>query len=222
MASINKQTIIKKTADHIAKEFDSEASGHDWYHIKRVWQIAKEISAKEKSDTFVVEMGALLHDIADWKEHDDEKAGGKAARKWLQQFELDKETINHICHIVDHVSFKGIGAENKINTIEGKIVQDADRLDAIGAIAIARVFAFGGSKNRPIHNPNISFDPLDESGYRQTKNHNNRPSVHHFYDKLLHLKDLMNTSTGKKMAIRRHKFMEDYLKEFFKEWEGNG
>ena len=216
---MDRKEIINKTAKFIAKEFDNESTGHDWYHIERVWKVAKKIAQKEKADSFVVELGALLHDIADWKEHEDEKAGGKAARKWLEQFKLDKKTIDHVCHIVDNVSFKGLGAKNGIKTLEGKVVQDADRLDAIGAIAIARVFAFGGSKNRQIYNPNISFDPLNEDGYRKTRNHSNRPSVHHFYDKLLHLKDLMNTKTGKEMAMKRHKIMERYLEDFFEEWE---
>lgn len=216
----DKKFIVAETAKFIEKEFDNESTGHDWYHIYRVWQMAKIIAAKEKADMFVVELGALLHDIADWKEHDDEKTGGRATREWLQKFDLDKKTIDHVCHIVDNVSFKGIGSENKIKTLEGKVVQDADRLDAIGAIAIARVFAFGGSKGRPIHNPKVPFDPLSEAEYRIPKNHSktSRPSLHHFYDKLLHLKDLINTKTAKKMAVRRHKIMEEYLEEFFSEW----
>lgn len=220
--SKSQQEIINRTADFIRQKFDGEATGHDWYHIERVWKMAKKIAKKEGGDPFVVELGALLHDIADWKSHDDEKAGGKAARAWLKQLEIDEATIDHVCNIVDNVSFKGLDRKNGIVMLEGKVVQDADRLDAIGAIGIARLFSYGGAKGRPIYDPAEDLDsPLSDSEFRNTINHHRRSSLHHFYDKLLHLKDRLNTDTARKLAERRHKFMETYLKEFFREWEGS-
>lgn len=218
--SKSQQEIINRTADFIRQKFDGEATGHDWHHIERVWKMAQKIGVKEGADPFVVELGALLHDIADWKSHDEE-AGGKATQDWLEQFEIDRSTANHVCDIVDNVSFKGLGQKNGISTLEGKVVQDADRLDALGAIGIARLFTFGGAKNRPIHNPEVSLISLTDEEYSIPSNHNDtdRPTLLHFYDKLLHLKDRMNTKAGKSIALRRHKFMETYLKEFFREWE---
>lgn len=217
--SREQQEIIDQTANFIRHKFDGEATGHDWYHIERVWKMAQKIGAKEGVDPFVIELGALLHDIADWKSHD-EHVGGEEAKKWLNRFDIDQETINRVCDIVNNISFKGLGQKNKIQTLEGKVVQDADRLDAIGAIAIARVFTFGGAKGRPIHNPQVPLTPLTDEEYRIPANHNNtsRPSIHHFYDKLLYLKDRLNTETARQIAKRRHQFMELYLKEFFEEW----
>ncbi len=217
--SKNQQEIINKTAEFIRQKFDGEATGHDWYHIERVWKMAQKIGVAEGADPFVVELGALLHDIADWKSHDD-AAGAKAARAWLEQLEIDRTIINHVCDIVDNISFKGLGQKNGIVTLEGKVVQDADRLDAIGAIAIARVFAYGGAKSRLIYNPQIELrTTLTDEEYKATNNHSDRSGIHHFYDKLLHLKDRLNTATARNLAERRHKFMETYLKEFFREWE---
>ncbi|MCR4307351.1 MAG: HD domain-containing protein, partial [Candidatus Berkelbacteria bacterium] len=196
-----------------------EATGHDWYHIERVWKMAQKIGAKEGADPFVVELGALLHDIADWKFHND-AAGAKAAEAWLDQFKIDRVTINHVCDIVNNVSFKGLGQKNRISTLEGKVVQDADRLDTIGAIAIARVFAYGGAKGEPIYHPTDNPEsPASSDEYQLAKKTGSRSTIQHFYDKLLHLKDRLNTSTARKLAIRRHKFMETYLKEFFREWK---
>ena len=218
--SKSQQEIINRTADFIRQKFDGEATGHDWYHIERVWKMAQKIGVKEGADSFVAELGALLHDIADWKSHDEE-AGGKATQDWLEQFQIDRETVIHVCDIVNNVSFKGLGQKNGINTLEGKVVQDADRLDAIGAIAIARVFAYGGAKSRLIYNPRIELHTLlTDEEYKAANNHSDRSGIHHFYDKLLHLKDRLNTSTARKLAQRRHRFMESYLKEFFREWEG--
>lgn len=215
--SKSQQQIINQTAEFIRQKFDGEATGHDWYHIERVWKMARKIGVKEGADPFVTELGALLHDIADWKFHDD-AAGAKAAKAWLDQFEIDRATTSHVCDIVNNVSFKGLGQKNGISTLEGKVVQDADRLDTIGAIAIARAFAYGGAKGRPIYDPKVSTEPLTDDAYRATQNSANRPTLHHFYDKLLHLKDRLNTATARELAERRHKFMETYLKEFFREW----
>ncbi|OGZ79140.1 MAG: phosphohydrolase [Candidatus Staskawiczbacteria bacterium RIFOXYB1_FULL_37_44] len=213
---INKEKIIEKIAGHIKKEFDGDPSGHDWWHVYRVWKMAKKIQKKEGGDLFIIELGALLHDIGDWKFNNDEKAGSKKSRELLKKLNVDEPAIKHICDIVDNVSFKGVNHKNGITTLEGKIVQDADRLDAIGAICIARVFAYGGTVGRAIYDPKIKPKPNQSSkAYKKNKS----SGINHFYEKILLLKDILNTKTAKKIAIPRHKFMEAYLKEFFKEWE---
>ncbi len=211
--------IIEKTAEFVESKLKGEGSGHDWWHIYRVWKMAQYIGQKEKADRLVVELGALLHDIADWKfTGGDFKIGPKISREWLEKLKVDSKVIDRVCHIIEHISFKGAGEKNKIKSLEGKVVQDADRLDAIGAIGIARAFAFGGSKGNEIYNPNIKHK--FHTSFKTYKNTNNT-AINHFYEKLLLLKDRMNTKTGKKLAKTRHKFMEEYLKEFYKEWEGN-
>lgn len=215
---MNKTKTINKTVNFVKDKLQGEGSGHDWWHILRVWNIAKTIGKKEKVDMFVVELAALLHDIADWKFNDgDELAGARAARVWLESLAIDPEVIDHVCDIIATSSFKGAGVKSEMKTIEGKVMQDADRLDAIGAIGIGRTFAYGGHKGREMYNPNIK--PEFHTTAEQYKN-NVTPTINHFYEKLLLLKDLMNTNTAKKMAVRRHKFMEEFLKEFFKEWNG--
>ncbi|TSC93829.1 MAG: uncharacterized protein CEN87_729 [Parcubacteria group bacterium Licking1014_1] len=213
---MNKNKIIKGIQNYIKKEFKGESTGHDWWHIFRVWKMAKEIAKKESGDLFIIELGALLHDIADWKFHDDVKAGSKKTRQLLNRFKVDEATIKHVCDIVDNVSFKGAGVKNKIKTLEGKIVQDSDRLDVIGAMGIARTFAYGGSIKREIYNPSIK--PKLHKSFEEYKK-NQSSSINHFYEKILLLKDRLNTKTAKKIAIQRHKFLENYLKQFFKEWE---
>jgi uncharacterized protein len=213
--------LITKTAEFVKEKFKSEGSGHDWWHLYRVWQLAKHLAKEEKgAKLLVVELAALLHDIADWKFHGgDEEAGPIAARGWLESIHVDDEIMKQVVYIVKHVSFKGGVKANVMNSIEGKIVQDADRLDAIGAIGIARVFAFGGNFNRPIHEPNEK--PKNYNDFEAfKKNLTKGSSINHFYEKLLLLKDKMNTESGKKIAQRRHEFMEKYLKEFYAEWEG--
>lgn len=213
------QELIAKTAKFMKAKFAGESSGHDWWHLYRVWQLAKQIAAKEKgANATVVELGALLHDIADFKFHNgDLSAGPKAARVWLQSLNASEETIQGVCHIVEHVSFKGAGVANKMKSLEGRIVQDADRLDAIGAVGIARVFAFGGAHNRLIHDPDIQPQLHDSFETYATAT---PTAINHFYEKLLLLKDKMNTKTGQQMAARRHEFMEKYLQEFYAEWNG--
>lgn len=215
---MNKRQIINQTADMIKHKFESEGSGHDWWHIYRVWQIAKTIAQKEKIDIFIVELGVLLHDIADYKFHDgNELIGGIESKKWLKKLGVESQIIDEVIHIVDNVSFKGNAKHNKMKSLEGKVVQDADRLDSMGAIGIARVFAYGGNKGREIYNPEVKPRlNMTKEEYKK----NNSSSVNHFYEKLLLLKDLMNTKTGRKIAIKRHKFMEQYLKTFFDEWSG--
>lgn len=215
---MNKSEIVSQTADMVKQKFLEDSSGHDWWHIFRVWKVAKTIAEQEKADVFIVELGALLHDIADYKFHDgDETKGGVVTKEWLEELAVDQDTIDAVVHIVDNVSFKGDGGNNKMKSLEGKIVQDADRLDAIGAIGIARVFAYGGSNDRLIYNPE------DKPKLNMTKDEyksNKGTSINHFYEKLLLLKDLMNTETGKVMAQGRHDFMEAYLEEFYEEWDG--
>lgn len=209
--------VIQRTADHIKSLFSGEATGHDWWHCWRVWQLAKRIGEGEGADTNVVQLAALLHDIADWKFHDgDETVGPALARNWLMQQGVAADIIEHICDIIAGVSFKGVGVETAMPTIEGKCVQDADRLDALGAIGIARCFAYGGSKGRPIYDPNIN--PEQHPSFDQYKK-SAGPSLNHFQEKLLLLKDRMQTATGKKLAEERHGYMKQFVEQFLQEWD---
>lgn len=215
---MNNKEIINKTAEYIKAKLAGEGSGHDWWHINRVWKNAVHISKYEKVDLFVVELAALLHDIADWKfNNGNEDIGPQMAREWLEQLSVDENVTSQVCQIIKNTSFKGANVENKVNTIEGLVVQDADRLDAIGAIGIARTFAYGGSKGREMYNPEIKHEI--HNSFEQYKN-NQSNTINHFYEKLLLLKDRMNTETGKKIAQKRHAVMEEFLKNFFEEWEG--
>ncbi len=210
---------INKTAEFVKAKFESEATGHDWWHMYRVWQLSINIAKHESGvDRLTLELAALLHDIADWKFHDgDMEAGPKAAREWLEKLDVDNSTIEHIENIIRNVSFKGAGVPSSMTTIEGKIIHDADKLDAIGAIGIARTFAYGGSHKRPLYDPSIK--PKNHADFKAYKN-DAGPTVNHFYEKLLLLKDRMYTATAKKMAASRHEYMERYLKEFYAEWDG--
>lgn len=215
---MNKPEIIQKTADHVKELFLSEGTGHDWWHIYRVWKLAEHIAADEEADLFVVELGALLHDIADFKFHGgDDSVGPREARKWLTSLAVDGEIIEKVCHIVENVSFKGAGVENHMQSIEGKIVQDADRLDALGAIGIARAFAYGGSKGRLLYDPDET--PVLHASFEEYKK-GSVSTLNHFYEKLFLLKDRMNTPRGKALAAARHEYMEKYVQEFMQEWEG--
>lgn len=215
---MSREEIINKTRDHVKEILSGEASGHDWWHIYRVWNTAKTIGQGENADLFVIELAALLHDIADWKFNGgDETAGARVSKDWLESLGVDAKTIDEVCDIIVTSSFKGAGVKAEMKTIEGKIVQDADRLDAIGAIGIARTFAYGGSKGREIYDPNIK--PEFHNTAEQYKN-NTEPTINHFYEKLLLLKDLMNTKTAKKKAQGRHRYMEEFLDKFYKEWDG--
>ncbi len=215
---MNKEQIINQTAEHIKTLLSGEGSGHDWWHIYRVWKNAIHIGKEENVDMFVVELAALLHDIADWKFHNgNDDIGPQMAKGWLESLTVEENIIDHVCLIVKNISYKGANVENKINTIEGMVVQDADRLDAIGAIGIGRAFAYGGSKGREMYNSEIKPE-LSESFEQYKKSQSN--TINHFYEKLLLLKDRMNTQTAKKIAIKRHAVMEVFLKDFFAEWEG--
>ena len=214
---MDKKQIIENISIYVKDKQSGEGSGHDWWHTKRVLDTAKYLAQEEGADLFIVKLAALLHDIADWKfAGGDDKASSKVATELLTKYGVDIESIDHVCHIVDNVSFKGEVQENKINTIEGKVVQDADRLDALGAVGIARTFAYGGSKGREIYNPEIKFQ--ENMNFEKYKK-NQGSSINHFYEKLLLLKELINTRSAKKIAEERHQFILIYLDEFYKEWD---
>ncbi len=212
------ENIIASIALELEMEFTGEGSGHDWWHIYRVWKNAKHLAKKEKADLFTVELGALLHDIADWKFHDgDEEIGPRKAREMMEKYSVDENIITHVCNIILHMGFKG-GIDNKpMETIEGKVVQDADRLDGIGAVGVARAFAYGGSKGRPLHTPDL---PPEEFTSKEAYLNSEGGTINHFYEKLLKLTDLMNTKSAKKIAKKRHKYLEEFLDRFYAEWEG--
>jgi len=215
---MNKEKIIAQTAEHIRLKLEGEGSGHDWWHVYRVWKNAIHIGKQEKADLFVIELAALLHDIADWKFHDgNEDIGPQLAREWLETLSVEESVIAHVCRIIRAISFKGAGVKNTMDSPEGLIVQDADRLDAMGAIGIARTFAYGSSKHREIYNPTVN--PQLHASFEQYKN-SEGTTINHFYEKLLLLKDLMNTPTARKIAEGRHKYMQEFLQQFFLEWEG--
>lgn len=213
------QQIVDRTAEYLESKFSGEGSGHDYWHMYRVWQLAKHIGKSEAGvDHFTLELAALLHDIADWKFHDgDEEAGPRAAREWLEGQAVDNTIIEQVEDIIRTVSFKGANVKTEMKTIEGRIVFDADKLDAIGAIGIARTFAYGGMKGRAIYDPERPpEDHADAKAYMQSDG----PTINHFYEKLLLLKDRMFTETGRQIAQQRHEIMEAFLKEFYAEWNG--
>lgn len=207
--------IIEETESYIRTVFQQEGSGHDWWHIHRVRQLALSIAAKEGADMFIVEMASLLHDLDDWKliENNGQKSG--KALNWLIALEIDSTISKQIMDVIEEVSFKGAGVETRATSLESKAVQDADRLDAIGAIGIARTFAYGGHKNRLIYDP--LTDPVEHQSFEEYRL-GNGPTINHFYEKLLLLKDRMNTETARNMAEGRHQFMSLFLDEFFNEW----
>ena len=210
--------LIDDTILFVKQKLENAESGHDWFHIERVYKNALLIAEGEDCDITVVKLGALLHDIADSKFNDgDETVGPKVAREFLESQNTSEEIITHVVNIILNISFKGGNFEKKFTSKELEIVQDADRLDAIGAIGIARTFNYGGFKNRPIYNPNIA--PQTNMTKEEYKN-SEAPTLNHFYEKLLLLKDKMNTKTGRKIAEERHKFMELFLSQFYAEWEG--
>lgn len=214
---MTQKEIIQLLSTEVRERFKNEWTGHDWWHIYRVWKLATKIAEKEAANLFIVELAALLHDIADWKfNNGDESAGGCEARKTLERFAIDTSIINEVVDIVNTISYKGAGVETKMKSIEGEIVQDADRLDAIGAIGIARTFAYGGSKGRPMYDPKIK--PVLHHSFEAYKT-SNAPTINHFHEKLLLLKYRMNTKTGNLMAHDRHLFMENFLAQFHKEWD---
>ena len=215
---MNKQQIIKNTEAFVKEKLQNAEGGHDWFHILRVWNNAKLIVKNEKVDEFVVELGALLHDIADSKFYKgDETIGPKMARAFLEKENVDNSIIEHVENIISNISYKGGNFNQTFKSPELDVIQDADRLDAIGAVGIARCFNYGGFKNRPLYNPDIA--PNLNQTKEEYKN-SEAPTINHFYEKLLLLKDKMNTQTGKKIAENRHIYMETFLQQFYNEWEG--
>ncbi|MFN3967336.1 HD domain-containing protein [Flavobacterium sp.] len=211
-------SIIDKTILFVKQQLENAEGGHDWFHLERVYKNALLIAQEEACDLTVVKLGALLHDIADSKFHNgDETVGPKTARAFLASENVDEATIVHVINIIENISFKGGNFEKKFNSKELEIVQDADRLDAIGAIGIARCFNYGGFKNRALYNPAIGPNlNMSKEEYKNSES----PTLNHFYEKLLLLKDKMNTATGKKLAEARHLYMENFLSQFYAEWEG--
>lgn len=208
--------VISRTESHVRQLLAGESSGHDWWHIDRVRRTAKQIAVLEGADLVTVELAALLHDIADWKFHGgDESIGPQSAYLWLSQRGVDERVTGHVVSIVAGISFKGAGVSTEMPTLEGKCVQDADRLDAIGAIGIARAFAFGGHFGRPMFDPEI---PAEQHASFDAYKSKSGPTINHFYEKLLLLKDRMQTATGKRLAYERHQFMEIFLQQFYCEW----
>jgi len=226
---MDRQEIIKKTELFVKKTVSEDSTGHDWWHVHRVRNLAKRIAREEDADIFVVELATLLHDIGDYKFFQgDEEAGAVKVREWLFSLEISPSLIDKIVEITSQISFmhtlpdkgKEKGKENSaIPTLSKELmaVTDADRLDAMGAIGIARAFTYGGFFNRPIYDPAIKLNKsITKEKYKTTQ----APSINHFYEKLLKLKDMMYTKLGRKMAKRRHRFLNLYLKQFFKEWKG--
>lgn len=217
---MNDQEIIDKTILFVKETLAFAEGGHDWFHIERVYKNTLLIAKNEDVDLFVVQLAALLHDIADAKFYDgDETIGPKKARMFLESLSVKETVITHIENIINHISYKN-SLDNTVKTFtsnELKVVQDADRLDAIGAIGIARAFNYGGFKNRSMHNPEI---PPNLNQDKETYKKSAAPTINHFYEKLLLLKDKMNTKTGQQIAAERHLFMEKYLQQFYLEWDG--
>ncbi len=210
--------LISKTIIFVKDKLEKAEGGHDWFHIERVYKNAMLIAQNEACDEQLVKLGALLHDIADSKFYDgDETVGPATARIFLESENVDEATIDHVVKIIENISYKGGNFEKTFTSIELDIVQDADRLDALGAIGIARTFNYGGFKNRTLYDPEIA--PNTKMTKEEYKN-NDAPTLNHFYEKLLLLKDKMNTDSGKKIAEERHRYMEGFLSQFYAEWEG--
>ncbi|MGO4876335.1 HD domain-containing protein [Pedobacter psychrotolerans] len=213
------QDPIQKTITFVKQTLKNAEAGHDWFHIERVFKTALNINQEEKGNELVIALAALLHDIADPKfNNGNENLGPNLAQSFLQSIAVEEEVVQHVKMIIQHMSFKNSFDDNSFTSKEMQIVQDADRLDAIGAIGIARAFTYGGFKNRVLYDPSIKPEEhLSKESYKNTT----APTINHFYEKLLLLKERMNTAAGKKIAAKRHQFMLDYLDQFYSEWEGN-
>lgn len=212
------EDIIEKTKDFVKSTLENAEGGHDWFHIERVYKNALLISKNENVNDFVVALGALLHDIADSKFHNgDETVGPQKAREFLFGINVDSVAIEHVVKIIENISFKGGNISQNFSSMELDVVQDADRLDALGAIGIARTFNYGGFKNRKLYDPSIQPNlNMTKEAYKAST----APTINHFYEKLLLLKDRMNTKTGQQIALRRHNYMEEFLEQFYAEWNG--
>lgn len=215
----NQNTKIDSTIQFVKKHLKDAEGGHDWWHIYRVWKTSGKIAKEESADEYVVQLAALLHDIADSKFHNgNEEIGPQTAKDFLVKLEINKEVIDHVVDIIKHMSYKNTFEKATFNSLELDIVRDADRLDAIGAIGIARTFNYGGHIGSELYNPDIKS--IKYKSKQEYKN-SNSPTINHFYEKLLLLKDMMKTTTGKKLAEDRHRYMQSFLDEFYGEWEGS-
>ena len=213
---MNQEEILAAARAHVRERLEHDSSGHDWWHIDRVVRLARRLAEEEGADVFLCELAALTHDLVDWKLTPDEAQAQEDLRAWLAQQGVDATTLAAVLDIITHLSFKG-GNQPAMRTLEGQIVQDADRLDAIGSIGIARAFAYGGTKGRPMHNPDSR--PRSQMTAEEYRSHQSA-TINHFYEKLLLLKDRMNTATARRMAAHRHAVLEGFLAEFHAEWEG--
>ena len=211
-------SLVEKVREQIKCDFSGEGTGHDWWHIVRVVNNALAIQLEEGGDRELIELAALLHDAGDHKFHDDPNAQEKLITKLMIGLGAEASRVEQVLNVVKQVSFKGGKVNLEVDSIEAKVVQDADRLDALGAIGIARAFAYGGSKQRMIYDPEVK--PKDFKSFEEYKNDKGH-TINHFYEKLLKLKGMMQTNAGKKMAEQRHVFMENYLNQFYAEWEGD-
>lgn len=216
MTTAAQTQVLEQTTEHVRQLLADDSSGHDWWHIERVRAMALAIGRGEGADLYVVELAALLHDIADWKFHGgDDALGPRRAAEWLSGLGVEPAVIEHVAEIVRQVSFKGAQVATPMRTLEGQVVQDADRLDAIGAIGIARAFAYGGHAGRALYDPRVAAE--GHASFEAYKK-NSGPTINHFHEKLLLLKDRMNTPTARRLAEGRHQFMADYLQRFHAEW----
>ncbi|PYI51893.1 HD domain-containing protein [Paenibacillus flagellatus] len=214
---MERERVLSRATEFARAFHEGEASGHDWPHIERVVRMARRLAAAEGADPFVCELAALLHDVADEKLNPSKEEGLARVREWLQAESVEAETAGHVMDIISTMSY-GAGENTPMRTAEGRVVRDADRLDAIGAIAIARTFVYAGWKGHPIHDPAL---PPREQMTREQYRHGKTTAINHFYEKLLKLKRLLHTETAKTIADERHRFMENYLEQFHKEWNGD-
>ena len=216
---MKREELVLRTADYVKALLSSDTSGHDWWHVYRVWNISKYLAKEENADIFTTQLTALLHDIDDFKlSNEADTKNLTKTRKWLEKSKLNQKFIEQICNIIKEVSFKGANEKSAPSSIEGQVVQDADRLDALGAIGVARAFAYGAHKKRPLYDPQGKVK--DYKNFEEYKK-GAESTLHHFYEKLLILKDRMNTKTAKQLAQSRHEFIERFLDQFLKEWEVN-
>jgi uncharacterized protein len=216
---VNRQVILDNTEVFVKEQLTNAEAGHDWWHITRVRNLALHIGRQENVDLFIVELGALLHDIADSKFHKGNEAiGPELGKQFLQEQDVDEVTIEHLVKIITNISYRKSLDGSAFTSPELAVLQDADRLDAIGAIGIARAFNYGGYKNRVFYDPDI---PPEQHQSSASYKNSSAPTINHFYEKLLLLKDKMNTATGRQIAAERHAFMEQFLEQFYKEWHGN-
>jgi uncharacterized protein len=215
---MDERELIQRTADHVKDAMAGDSSGHDWWHVYRVWQTAIRLASQMEANLTVVELGALLHDIADWKLHDgDVEIGPRVAREWLESLKAHPEIVDRVTGIIAGLSFAGAGVPDKACSIEAQIVQDADRLDALGAVGIGRTFAFGGAHHRLMYDPEIR--PVYHDNFESYKS-SASPTINHFYEKLFLLKDRMHTAAGREMAEGRHQYMVDFVNRFYMEFDG--